>query len=80
MCSYVIVRPGQLGEGAATGVVNVVDGKAGPIQRADLATFLLAAVSEDPFPYIRKTPALSSVGGISWKKNKLEGFDAPTEL
>ena len=75
---YTIVRPGGLGEGAPTGIINVIDGKAGSIQRADVATFLLRAVQEATFPYLGKTPALSSVKGTGWKKEK--GFDKPTEL
>lgn len=39
--SYCIVRPGQLGVGPPTGVVDVIDGKAGRIQRSDLADFCL---------------------------------------
>lgn len=74
------MRPGGLGTGAPTGVVNVVDGKAGSIHRADLATFLLSAVIDKNFPYLRKTPGLSSVGGTSWTKDGGKDFDKPTEL
>ena len=77
---YCIVRPGGLGSGAPTGVVKVVDGQAGQIHRADLASFLLSAVTEQNFPYLRQTPALSSVGGTGWVKEAKEGFDAPTEV
>lgn len=76
---YCLVRPGGLGSGAPTGVVNVVDGQAGSIHRADVASFLLAAVIDKNFPYIRKTPCLSSVGGTSWQKENKEGFDKATQ-
>lgn len=76
---YCIVRPGQLGTGPATGVVNVIDGQGGSIQRADVASFLLDAVTDPKFPYIGKTPCLSSLGGIGWVKEKKEGFDAVTK-
>lgn len=75
---YTIVRPGGLGEGPPTGIINVIEGKAGSIQRADVASFVLRAVQEQNFPYLRQTPALSSVKGTGWKKEK--GFDKPTEL
>lgn len=78
-CRYTIVRPGQLGEGEPTGIVNVITGQAGQILRADLASFLLRAVNEDDFPYLRQTPCVSSVDGVSWKKIKKVGFDAPTQ-
>ena len=72
---YCIVRPGQLGTGAATGVINVIDGTAGSIHRADVASFLLGAVTDAKFPYVGKTPCISSVGGTGWVKEKKEGFD-----
>ena len=77
---YCIVRPGGLGIGAPTGVVKVVDGQAGSIHRADVASFLIGAVTEKDFPHIKKTPALSSVGGTGWVKENKEGFDAATKL
>lgn len=73
------MRPGGLGTGPPTGVVNVVEGQAGSIHRADLAGFLLGAVLEKAFPYIRKTPCLSSVGGTGWVKETKPGFDAATK-
>lgn len=79
VCRYCIVRPGGLGVGAPTGVVNVVEGQAGSIHRADVASFLLAAVIDQAFPYIRKTPCLSSLGGTSWAKEAKPGFDAATK-
>ncbi len=69
------MRPGGLGNGPATGVINVIDGKAGSIQRADVAAFLLGAVTDAKFPYIRKTPCISSIGGTGWVKEKKAGFD-----
>ncbi|RYH17022.1 NAD(P)-dependent oxidoreductase [archaeon] len=72
---YCIVRPGGLGKGPATGVINVIDGQAGSIQRADVASFCLGAVCDDNFPYLRKTPCISSIGGTGWKKEPEKGFD-----
>jgi len=73
---YCIVRPGGLGTGEPTGVINVIDGQAGSIQRADVATFCLGAVTDQSFPYIKQTPCISSVGGTGWVKEKKAGFDA----
>lgn len=67
---YVIVRPGGLNVEPPTGVINVIDGEAGSIPRADVAQFCLDAVIEDNFPYIGKTPCISSVGGTSWVKDR----------
>jgi len=75
---YCIIRPGGLGVGPATGVINVIDGQAGSIQRADVASFCLGAINDDNFPYIRKTPCISSIGGTGWVKEKKAGFDAAT--
>lgn len=73
---YCIVRPGGLGNGPATGVVNVSEGEGGSIHRADLAGFMLRAISEPTFPYLRKTPCVSSVHGTGWKKQpEIKGFD-----
>lgn len=74
--SYCIVRPGGLGEGSPTGVVNVVDDEAGSIHRSDLAAFLLNSVTVPNFPYLRKAVAVSSSHGTGWVKQK--GFDKPT--
>ncbi len=74
------MRPGQLGSGAPTGVVNVIDGQAGSIHRADVASFLLGAVTEADFKYVRKTPCVSSSGGTGWVKEKKEGFDDATKV
>lgn len=67
---YCIVRPGGLTVEPPTGVVNVIDGEAGSITRADVASFCLDAVLMDDFPYIGKTPCISSVGGTSWVKDR----------
>lgn len=72
---WCIVRPGGLGEGEPTGVINVIDGQAGSIQRADVAAFCLGAVCDASFPYIKKTPCISSVGGTGWVKEPKKGFD-----
>jgi hypothetical protein len=56
-------------------VVNVIEGKAGSIQRADVASFLLDAVTISDFPYVKKTPCVSSIGGTSWRKEPEKGFD-----
>ena len=73
--SYCIVRPGGLGTLEPTGVINVIDGQAGSIQRADVAAFCLGAVTDANFPYLKKTPCISSVGGTGWVKEKKAGFD-----
>mmetsp|Transcript_8055 Transcript_8055/g.8899 ORF Transcript_8055/g.8899 Transcript_8055/m.8899 type:complete len:286 (+) Transcript_8055:121-978(+) len=67
---YCIVRPGGLTVDAPTGIINVIEGKAGSIPRADVAQFCLDAVSVDDFPYIGQAPCISSVGGTSWKKDR----------
>jgi len=67
---YCIVRPGGLTVEPPTGVINVIDGEAGSITRADVAQFCLDAVTMDDFPYIGKAPCISSVGGTSWVKDR----------
>jgi len=67
---FCVVRPGGLGLGPPTGVVNVIDGEAGSIARADVADFCLGALFEEEFPYIGKAPCISSVGGTSWTKDR----------
>ena len=64
------MRPGGLTLDAPTGVVNVIDGEAGSIARADVATFCLGAILEKDFPYLKKAPCISSVGGTSWTKDR----------
>jgi len=75
---YCIVRPGGLGVGPPTGVINVIDGKAGSIQRADVATFLLGALADPNFEHLRQTPCISSVGGTGWVKTTGDYFDGVT--
>lgn len=67
---YCIVRPGGLTVDPPTGIINVIDGEAGSITRADVAEFCLDAVTMDNFPYIGKSPCISSVGGTSWVKDR----------
>lgn len=67
---YCIIRPGGLTVDPPTGVINVIDGEAGSIPRADVAQFCLDAVRLDDFPYIGKAPCISSIGGTSWKKDR----------
>lgn len=67
---YCIIRPGGLTVDPPTGVINVIEGEAGSIPRADVAQFCLDAVRVDDFPYIGKAPCISSVGGTSWKKDR----------
>jgi uncharacterized protein YbjT (DUF2867 family) len=67
---YCIVRPGGLTVDAPTGVINVIEGEAGSIPRADVAQFCLDAVRVPDFPYIGKAPCISSVGGTSWTKDR----------
>lgn len=67
---YTLVRPGGLLETAPTGVVNVIQGEAGSIARADVAEFCLGAILDDKFPYLKQTPCISSVGGTSWVKDR----------
>lgn len=76
---YCIVRPGGLGKGAPTGVVNVIDGQGGSIHRSDVASFMLGAVTDEHFPYLKQTPCISSTGGTGWVKEPQKGFDAPTK-
>lgn len=67
---YCIVRPGGLTVDAPTGVINVIEGEAGSIPRADVAQFCLGAVKDPNFAYINKAPCISSVGGTSWVKDR----------
>jgi len=54
------------------------EGKAGAIQRADLAAFALKAVSDNQFHYLQSAASVSSIHGTSWVKAKIESFDAVT--
>jgi len=67
---YCIVRPGGLTVDPPTGVINVIDGEAGSIPRADVAQFCLGAVKDAEFKYVGQTPCISSVGGTSWVKDR----------
>jgi uncharacterized protein YbjT (DUF2867 family) len=67
---YCIVRPGGLTVEPPTGVINVIEGQAGSIARADVAQFCLGAVTDENFEYIGKSPCISSVGGTSWVKDR----------
>ncbi len=69
---YCIVRPGGLTVDSPTGVINVIEGEAGSITRADVASFCIDSVKlpKEEFPYIGKTPCISSVGGVGWTKDR----------
>lgn len=67
---YCIIRPGGLTVDPPLGVINVIDGEAGSIPRADVAQFCLDSITVEDFPYIGKTPCISSVGGTSWVKDR----------
>jgi len=67
---FTVVRPGGLTLEPANGLVNVVEGKAGSISRADVAGFLRRAVTEESFPYLRMAPCLSSEKGTGWTKDR----------
>jgi nucleoside-diphosphate-sugar epimerase len=67
---YCIVRPGGLTVEPPTGVINVIQGEAGSIARADVAQFCLDAIQVDDFPYRGQSPCISSVGGTSWVKDR----------
>jgi nucleoside-diphosphate-sugar epimerase len=76
---YCIVRPGGLTVDPPTGVINVIEGEAGSIPRADVAQFCLDSVTVEDFPYIGKTPCISSVGGTSWVKDRSAAARGMTE-
>jgi NAD(P)H-binding len=67
---YCIVRPGGLTVDPPTNIINVIQGEAGSIARADVAQFCLGAVTQDDFEYIGQSPCISSVGGTSWVKDR----------
>jgi len=50
--------------------IQVIEGQAGSIPRADVADFCLGAALDADFPYIGKTPCISSVGGTGWTKDR----------
>ena len=63
---YCIVRPGGLNKDPPNGIVNVIDGQAGSIARADVAAFCLDAVLEPDFKFIKQTPCISSDKGAGF--------------
>jgi len=69
---FCIIRPGGLNVEPPTGIVNVIDGEAGSIARADVARFCLDAICMEDFPYIGQAPCISSVGGTGWVKDRSE--------
>jgi len=64
---FCIVRPGGLKQGAPTGIVNVIDGEAGAINRADLAAFCLDAVLDPDFAHLQQAVCISSDMGSGFK-------------
>lgn len=69
---FSIIRPGGLTLEAPNGIINVIDGQAGSIARADVADFCLQAVSDPDFAYIGKAPCISSDQGTGWTKDRSE--------
>ena len=64
---FCIARPGGLKQGDPTGIVNVIDGEAGAINRADLASFCLDAVLDPDFAYLQQAVCVSSDKGAGFK-------------
>ena len=64
---FCLARPGGLKQGEPTGIVNVIDGEAGAINRADLAAFCLDAVLDPDFAYLRQAVCVSSDKGSGFK-------------
>merc|ERR1719379_270481 len=64
---YCILRPGGLKQGEPTGIVNVIDGEAGAINRSDVAAFCLDAVLDPDFAYLRQAVCISSDKGAGFK-------------
>jgi len=64
---YCLARPGGLKDGAPTGIVNVIDGEAGAINRADVAAFCLDAVLDPDFAYLQQAVCISSDKGSGFK-------------
>ena len=64
---YCLLRPGGLKDGAPTGIVNVIDGEAGAINRADVAAFCLDAVLDPDFAYLQQAVCISSDKGAGFK-------------
>ena len=70
---YCIVRPGGLNKDPPNGIVNVIDGQAGSIARADVAAFCLDAVLEPDFKFIKQTPYISSDKGAGFDSVLADG-------
>jgi len=64
---FCIARPGGLKLGDPTGIVNVIDGEAGAINRADLASFCLDTVLDPDFAYLGQAVCISSDKGAGFK-------------
>ena len=62
---WCIVRPGGLTVENPTGVINVIEGEAGSIARADVADFCIGAILEKDFPYVRRP--CTSFGSRRWR-------------
>lgn len=67
---WTVVRPGGLTLEPPSGVVAVIDGEAGSIPRADVATFLRRAVTEPSFPHLRTAACISGAQGTGWTKDR----------
>jgi len=67
---WTIVRPGGLSTAPPNGIINVIQGEAGSIARADVAAFCLDAATKPDWQYLRQTPCISSDKGTSWVKDK----------
>lgn len=58
-----LVRPGGLKMGEPTGIVDVTNGEAGAINRADLASFCLDVVTDPDFQHLQQAVCISSDKG-----------------
>ena len=59
--------PGGLKSEEPSGIINVAEGEAGAISRADLAAFSLDALLEPAFPYLKRALCLSSDKGSGFE-------------
>ena len=75
---YCIVRPGGLTVEPPTGVINVIDGEAGSITRADVAQFCLDAIEVEDFPYIGKAPCISGLSPVEGERQLVGEGDSDT--
>ena len=71
---WCIVRPGGLTVEKPTGVINVIEGEAGSIARADVADFCIGAILEKDFPYVRRP--CTSFGSRRWRRAPRHRCDA----